>query len=253
MAARPHGGGRGAPGAVGRGPRRGPRRRRGGDARRRRKAPAPDAGPAQRRAAGRRGRDSGRDRDRARPHGDPRSRRRARRGAASPRAPDRGGSLGPGPGAGRRGPAVLAGLRRAWRSGKPAAGGAPVQGLGGACARRARPATGCLRRHDFRRALPRALRAEDGAAVRVRLLDRSGGRLRGRLGRRWRPPGGARDLRSRDRPRLPAPRRRARRHRPAGADREGPRDRPAGWDRDPAVDPRSRARSNAWPSSGSKG
>ena len=72
VAARPHGGGRGAPRAIGGGPRRGSRRRRGRDAGRRRKAPAPDAGPAQRRAARGRGRDPRRDRDRARPHGDPR-------------------------------------------------------------------------------------------------------------------------------------------------------------------------------------
>ena len=67
-----------------------------------------------------------------------------------------------------------------------------------------------------RRALHAPLRAEDRVAVRVRLRDR----------RRARPVARAhalRRVRPRDRPRLPAPRRRARRARPAGADRQGPR------------------------------
>ena len=56
---------------------------------------------------------------------------------------------------------------------------------------------------------------------------------------------GARRLRPRDRPRLPAPRRRPRRHRPAGADREGPRHRPARRHGDAAPDPGPRARPGA--------
>ena len=57
-----------------------------------------------------------------------------------------------------------------------------------------------------RRALPRALPAEDRAPVRVRLPDRA--RRRTRRRRR-----GAGDVRARDRARLPAPRRRPRRRR----------------------------------------
>ena len=49
------------------------------------------------------------------------------------------------------------------------------------------------------------------------------------------------DLRSRDRPRLPAPRRRPRCHRPTGAHRQGPRHGPARRHRDPAPDPGSGA------------
>ena len=64
------------------------------------------------------------------------------------------------------------------RGRQPAAGGAPLQGLGGAGARRAGPAARRLRRLDLRRAIPGALRAEDGAPVRVRLPDRAAGRLR---------------------------------------------------------------------------
>ena len=90
----------------------------------------------------------------------------------------------------------------------------------------------------------RALRAEDRAAVRVRLPDR---RRRGPRGRRR--PAPLRDLRARDRARLPAPRRRPRRHRPARADRQGARHRPARRHRDPAADPRPRARRRRWPSS----
>ena len=57
--------------------------------------------------------------------------------------------------------------------------------------------------------------------------------------------GGAGDVRPRDRARLPAPRRRARRRRPAGAHRQGARHRPARRHRDPAADPRARARPGA--------
>ncbi len=49
-------------------------------------------------------------------------------------------------------------------------------------------------------------------------------------------------LRSRDRPRLPASRRRARRQRPSRANRQGPRDRPARRDGQPAADRGDEAR-----------
>ncbi len=126
---------------------------------------------------------------------------------------------------------------------QPATGGASLQGIGGAGARRAGPAARRLRRRDLRGAIPGALRAEDGPPVRVRLRDRAAGRLRAPGGGPWRSTRRARGLRSRDRPRLSAPRRRARRHGPAGADGQGPRDRPVGRHRDPALDPRPRARS----------
>ena len=73
-------------------------------------------------------------------------------------------------------------------------------------------------------ALPRALPAEDGEAVRMRL---PAGPRRGGAGR----------LRRRDRARLPAARRRARRRRPARAHRQGARHRPARRHRHPAADP----------------
>ena len=52
-------------------------------------------------------------------------------------------------------------------------------------------------------------------------------------------------VRRRDRPRLPAARRRPRRHRPARADRQGARHRPARRHRHPAADPRRRRRPGA--------
>ena len=61
--------------------------------------------------------------------------------------------------------------------------------------------------------------------------------------------GGAARLRPRDRPRLPAARRRPRRPRPARAHRQGPRHRPARRHRDPAVHPRPRPRSRRCSSS----
>ena len=110
-------------------------------------------------------------------------------------------------------------------------------GLGRPRPGRARPAPRRVRRLDLGRALPRAVPAEDRAAVRVRVPDRRGAR-RG-LGAR------AADLRARDRARVPAARRRPRRHRPAVADRQGARHRPARRHGDPAADPRPRARSRA--------
>ena len=85
---------------------------------------------------------------------------------------------------GRR-PAVLARLRRARRSRRPGAErrvALLAARLGRARARRAGPAPRRLRPLDLSRALPRALPAEDGAAVRVRLPDR----------RRAEPDGGRR-------------------------------------------------------------
>ena len=61
------------------------------------------------------------------------------------------------------------------------------QGLGGAGARRAGSAARRLRRLDLRRAIPGALRAEDGSPVRVRLRDRAARRLRARRGPERRP------------------------------------------------------------------
>ena len=88
---------------------------------------------------------------------------------------------------------------------------------------------------DLDRALPASLRAEDRGAVRVRLRDR-------RRGRAPSEEAALLDVRPRDRPRLPAPRRRPRRRRPARADRQGARHRPARRHRDAAVHPRPRAR-----------
>ena len=93
-----------------------------------------------------------------------------------------------------------------------------------------------------RRALPGSLPAEDGPPVRVRLPDRPR--------RRWRAGTTRRTCErrfgfGRDRARLPAARRRPRRHRPAGAHRQGPRHRPPRRHRHPAADPGPRARSLA--------
>ena len=60
--------------------------------------------------------------------------------------------------------------------------------------------------------------------------------------RRPAPQLGALRTSARDRPRLPAPRRRPRRHRPARADRQGARHRPARRHGDPAADPGPGAR-----------
>ena len=165
--------------ATGRGPRRGPRRRR-----RARRWPPEESACARcwscsapGRGAGEAG-DPRRDRDRARPHGDPGPRRRARRGAASPRPPDRGGALRARPRAGGRRPAVLARLRRA----RPrTAAEQQVELLSRASVALALGEL-AQRRDAFdgsisARALPGALRAEDGAPVRVRLPDRAAGRL----------------------------------------------------------------------------
>src|SRR5439155_318869 len=74
-----------------------------------------------------------------------------------------------------------------------------------------------------------AIRAEARPVVRMRVCDRPRGSRR--------RPGAAR-LRTRDRPRVPAPRRRPRRGRPARAHREGARHRPPRRHGHPALDPR---------------
>ena len=136
-------------------------------------------------------------------------------------------SLRPRPRDRDRRPALLARLRAARRGRGPARDRAALRRLGRARPGRAGPAPRRLRHLDRREPLPGALPAEDRDPVRMRLPARP---------RR----GGAGRLRRRDRPRLPAARRRARRLRAAGADRQGARHRPARRHRDPAADPRRR-------------
>ena len=90
---------------------------------------------------------------------------------------------------------------------------------------------------DDARALPRALRPQDRAAVR--------GRVRARRARGRRPGRAAGAVRAPDRARVPAARRRARRLRPGGAHRQAPRHRPARRHGHAAADRRPRARSGA--------
>ena len=146
--------------------------------------------------------------------------------------------LGPRRATGRRRPAVLSSLRRARRRRRP--------GRRSSSCRRASVALAlgelAQRRDAFdisisARALPERCGLKTARLFECACLigRRAGCAATGR--RRC-----AADLRSRDRARLPAPRRRPRRHRPAGADRQGARDRPARRDGDPAADPGRRAR-----------
>ena len=113
-------------------------------------------------AEGRRGGGPRRDRGRAGPHGDPGPRRRPRRRAAAPRAPDRRRDRRAA--TGRPRPATCssrAPSRCSAEAGDAAPGRAAQRRLGGAGRGRAGPAPRRLRHLDQRRALPRALPAED--------------------------------------------------------------------------------------------
>ena len=91
--------------------------------------------------------------------------------------------------------------------------------------------------HVTRRALPRALRAEDGEPLLRRVpTRRAARRLAG-------CPGGPCHVRPPHRPRLPDPRRRARRLGSERSHRQAPRNGPARWHRHPAADHRAGARS----------
>ena len=188
-------------------------------------------------AGGGRGGGPGGDRGRARPHGDPGPRRRPRRGAAAARAPDRRRDLGPRPGDGDRRPALLARLRAARRGGRRRSGRRCSATPRSPSPRASSPsaATPTTPRSTRERYLERC-RLKTGAAVRVRLPDGLGGESGPAGGRTARDGASCAAFGSRDRPRLPAARRRARRHRPAGADRQGARNRPARRHRDPAAD-----------------
>ena len=181
-------------------------RRGRGDPRRRRQAPAPDARPALRRARGRRRRDPRRDRDRAGPHGDARPRRRPRRGAAAPRPADRRRPVRPRDGDGRRRPALLARLRRAeWRR----AASARSALLANASVGLARGEL-AQRRDAFDLTIDAERYLQRCRLKTARLFECACviGGDHGAAGGR-----GADRLRPRDRPRLPAPRRRPRRQR----------------------------------------
>ena len=135
---------------------------------------------------------------------------------------------------GRR-PAVLARVRRARRAGGDRAPGGPAR------RRLGRPAQGELaqRRDAFDLAISAERYLERCRLKTAQLFECACliGAEPGADGTR-----ALRDLRARDRARLPAARRRPRRHRPAGADRQGAGHRPARRHGDPAADPRPRAR-----------
>jgi len=169
-------------------------------------------------------------RRRADPLGDARARRCARRRAVAARA---GNDLCAGRPARRyldRGPAVLECVCRAGEERGHRAAERALRRLFGARARRVDATRRRLAERCDARALPRALRDEDRAALR------SG--LRARRPRRWRP--GSRPLRPCRRARVPDPRRRAGHHRAGGADRQATRCRPARRHGHVAADPRPR-------------
>ena len=147
------------------------------------------------------------------------SRRRARRGAPAPRQAHGGGAVGAEPGAGRRGPPVLARVRGA-------RGATGARGRWSSCrGPRSRspsaswPSGATPSTADLGGALPQRCELKTGAPVRVRLPDRAQDG-RGAGGRHGIRPA---QVRSRDRPRLPAARRRARCH-----GRRSEPERPAG-------------------------
>ena len=188
----------------------------------------------------------GRRRGRARPHGDARPRRPRRRRAHAAGRPLR--VVGLRPGGGARRPATTSSRARSPSSPRPATRRA-VAMLADACLALAR-GEAMQRAPDARpgdddRRLPRALRAQDGEALR--------GRVPARLGRRP----GARRLRPRARDRLPDRRRHPRLRRPDPGDGEDPRHRPARGHADDAAAARraagrgrARARSPAGPLDG---
>ena len=156
--------------------------------------------------------------------------------------PDGGRALRPRAGDGGRRPALLARLRRARRR-----DGAERQ-VALLSAASVALALGELaqRRDAFDLAITEERYLERCALKTARLFECAC--LIGRARPMRTAPGDARTLRAlrpRDRPRLPAARRRARRHRPARAHRQGARHRPARRHRDPAADPGPRARPGA--------
>ena len=221
---------------VDRRPRRRARPARDGDAGGRRQAAAPDARlpvreRRRRRAAGRGGGGGG-----AAPHGDARARRRARQRAAAARAPD-------GLRRGRPAAATATGdllFSRAFAElASTGSAGRRARAVGGVERAGARRADAARRRLERRRdagALPRALPAQDGQPVRGRVPAGRPVRRPARDGR------GARGVRRGHRPRLPDPRRRARRVRSGRAHRQAPRHRPARRHGHAAADPGARAR-----------
>ena len=128
--------------------------------------------------------------------------------------------------------AVLARVRRAGRARSRPRRSASCRAACSAAGRGRADAAG--RRLQARRAVERYLeRCRLKTAVLFRAACELGALAGGGIGRRARPRSAS------DRPRLPDPRRRPRRHRPAGADRQAARDRPARRHGDAAADPRS--------------